>query len=318
MAEESETIELITCKGCNEQFVSILKHLNKNKLSNATVKCLSKYNEADIHELRKRAKVISLKKRKLWKKANKEHISAYNCVNYHEKYKEKISQRNKLNKKSIAERDQKRYAKKKAEKAELRHQEHVQSQTESLERFKISLPKERRQQNQFEKRMIDRRKPIIESLTLKVMSEDAKKCLEDTAILINETLTKFESEISEIELEVKDFDINQWSLFFEKYNRLKDAIYKRWHSVEDKLDNTLKELTFKIGESFQCPRCIPTDPLNERCFYCQRGFKKYDFKLYKKHKHPPSVCRKKCNAREEISEYEKIREENIASLRKNL
>ena len=97
MAEESETIELITCKGCNEQFVSILKHLNKNKLSNATVKCLSKYNEADIHELRKRAKVISLKKRKLWKKANKEHISAYNCVNYHEKYKEKISQRNKLN-----------------------------------------------------------------------------------------------------------------------------------------------------------------------------------------------------------------------------
>ena len=67
-SEESETIELITCKGCNEQFVSILKHLNKNRLSNATVKCMSKYNETDIHEFRKRAKAISLEKRKLWKK----------------------------------------------------------------------------------------------------------------------------------------------------------------------------------------------------------------------------------------------------------
>ena len=113
--DDSKTIELITCKGCNEQFVSILKHLNKNKSSNAIVKCVSKYNEAEIHGFRKRAKAISLEKRKLWKKTNKEHISAYNCVKYHEK-KEQISHKNKLNKKSIAERDKKKICKEKGRK----------------------------------------------------------------------------------------------------------------------------------------------------------------------------------------------------------
>ena len=102
--------------------------------------------------------------------------------------------------------------------------------------------------------------------------------------------------------------------FFEKYRIVQNAIYKRWRDVEDKLDNTLKELTFQIGESFQCPRCS-----DEKCFFCQRGFEKYNYKLFKKHiKHPPSVCRKKCNVQEETSEYEKIREENITSLRKKL
>ena len=310
--------KLITCKGCNEQFGSILKHLNKNKLSKCKTKCITKYDESEIQEFRRRAKEISLEKRKAWKKDNKDHISAYNSVIYQEN-KDLIADRNRINKKSIAERDQKRYAKKKAEKAQMIHDNHVKSQTDSLNHFKTYLPNERRKQNRFEKKMFENRKSMIASLKSKITSDNTRKSLEAIVNEIDETFSHFETKIGEVELEVEGKGIEEYALVHEKYNQLKESINKKWHILKDKVDNILKDLTFQVGETFLCPRCIHTGRFQgEKCFFCERGFEKYNYKICKKHRHPPSVCKKKCNAKEEISEYEKIRERNISELKKKL
>ena len=303
-ALEEPTKSEIQCKVCQYKYVSILKHLGQQG------DCMEKYDETEIQELKKISMEHTLKNRQRWKDGNKNRISTYNARIYLE------------NKVKFAEKNRARYLKKKAKKAEMIRKKFIENEKLALKELKSKSPKECRRHNQFEKDwLLNHHKFLFEKL------RDAQ------SHKIGVTLNKFEKDIEaafennnttidQVELEVKDKEIDEFGLVRSKYKELNNQVDAAWNLLEDVIDNSLKDMCLVAGVAFTCPRCIHSGKYaGTKCFFCERNFTTYDSKLKKKHKHPPSVCIKKCNISkqvEELSEYEKIREENIASNKRKL
>ena len=178
------------------------------------------------------------------------------------------------------------------------------------------MPKEARRLNLFKRdRLVNERKFLFQEL--KVHQNDKIKQFEED--LANAYYTN-ENSINQVEEEVKDKGIDERQLIRLKYKELNVQVDTVWNSVEDGIDNTLKNICLQVGFPFKCPRCIHSGKYaGTKCFFCERNFQPYDFRMMKKHDHLPSVCIKKCHKNkpvtihEELSEYEKIREANIES-----
>ena len=303
-ALEEPTKSEIQCKVCQYKYVSILKHLGQQG------DCMEKYDETEIQEFKKISMENTLKNRQRWKDGNKNRISTYNAKIYQE------------NKAKFAEKNRARYLKRKAEKAKMIKKKFIENEKLALKELKSKSPKECRRHNQFQKDwLVNHHKFLFEKL------RDAKSNIIEVA------LKKFETDIEaafennnmtvdRVEQEVKDKDIDESGFVRSKYKELKIQVDATWNLLEDAIDNSLKEMCLNSGVAFICPRCIHSGKYaGTKCFFCERNFTSYDSNLKKKHKHPPSVCIKKCNISkqvEELSEYEKIREENMASNRKKL
>lgn len=283
------------CKACSYSFESLIQHLNKRE------KCNSQYSVEELDQLKEQSKKRKSLKNKLWKQDHKEWRAGYNAT-YYEK-----------NHSIIADKNKTKYWKKKEEAEILRREKSLQNIKGLFEMSKASTQRKYRSNNSVGM-------GVYESTTLKFIKKFRIVGVDDKT---EDTFKMYENEASEIfqsletKIEVAEKKSNE--IVFETPNHFEkisaiykeaelDCMYDLWDKFHDKCLNFLENVAFVLNEDFKCPRCFWVNgKLSRLCPRCKSN----------KKKNKKCDNKKKQNLKE-LSEYEMIREENIAANRKKL
>ena len=299
-------------------------------ISSGNKDCLSQYTSEEISAMKEKSKLLKSQKEREWRKKNKDKLAKYYEMNkenlsikkakYYQENKDEIAERNALYYRRNKVKIDSKYHQRKAEKQQQLISKALEKSKKMFEASKKFYPDRCKSLNdsglkkleKFKAKLSEFKEKNLDSKTTEICTsalEEVDTTYKTFVEMIDNLVEKFEHVCYEEE--------NQREQMHDEYNNLlQKQIQPKWEELELGYEIKLMHIADKHDLKLRCfnchweINCYCHGPrvIHQKKLKCNKGYLEW---FERKRKVPKGKKEKQV---EELSEYEKIREENIASL----